>query len=371
MSKKLQYIKLSYEIKECVKKKLKIPNNYDELLEKIKSFIKNDDPNKIFQIYDIKLKKNINNDEEYQTFLKEHSSESNAILSISLVDKNSINIKKIPDYQLESSNICFESSIKPKINEIKIEMKKAEEEDEDEDLNEEEDKELTEEEKIKKSLRLMVRSKLKNLEKNIISELCNDIKNSQLISPNQNSNSNIVHKGIKCNQCGKNNIIGIRYKCSTCPNYNLCEDCEEDSTHDEDHIFVKIREPVPAEKQLEEKITQSKLKLKSRDFTVEPKVIKIKESDYISLVNVTLTNNGDFTWKKGSVFKCIKEKSNLLVGDLDIKEDIKPGNSVTLELVLEKEDNDFSQKELYISFKLIDDKLKQIGNIHKFVVELI
>ena len=366
MSKKIQYIKLSCEIKG--KRKIKVSNNFDELFKDIKLYLENDDPNKIYQIFDNKLNKYINNDKDYQTFLKDHSSENNINLSIGLVEKNSINIKKkkIPDYQLESSNICFESSIKPKIKEIKIEKEK-----EDEELNEEEDKELTEEEKIKKNLRLMVRSKLKNLEKNIISELCNDIKNSQLISPNQNNNSNIVHKGIKCNQCGKNNIIGIRYKCSTCPNYNLCEDCEEDSTHDEDHIFVKIREPVPAEKQLEEKITQSKLKLKSRDFTVEPKVIKIKESDYISLVNVTLTNNGDFTWKKGSVFKCIKEKSNLLVGDLDIKEDIKPGNSVTLELVLEKEDNDFSQKELYISFKLIDDKLNQIGNIHKFVVELI
>ena len=324
----------------------------------------------LYQIYDIKLKKNINNDEEYQIFLKEHSSENNVTLSISLVDKNSINIKKVPEYQLESSNICFESCIKPKKNEIKIEKEKEEEEDEDDDLNEEDDKELTEEEKIKKSLRLMVRSKLKNLEKNIISELCNDIKNSQLI-PNQNINSSIVHKGIKCNQCGKNNITGIRYKCSTCPNYNLCEDCEEDSTHDEDHIFVKIREPVSTEKQLEEKITQSKIKINNKDFTVEPKVIKIKQSDYINLVPVTLTNNGDSTWKKGTVFKCIKEKSNLLVEDLDIKEEVKPGNSVTLELVFEKEDNDFSQRELYVSFKLIDDKMNQIGNIHKFVVELI
>ena len=369
MSKKLQYIKLSSENKGIKKIKIVNNNNYDELLGNIKSYMQNDDPNKIFQIYDIKLKKNINNDEEYQTFLKEHSSEGNAILSISLVDKNSINIKKAPEYQLESSNICFESCIKPKKNEIKIEKEK-EEEDEDEDLNEEEDKELTEEEKIKKSLRLMVRSKLKNLEKNIISELCNDIKNSQLI-PNQNINGRIVHKGVKCNQCGKNNIIGIRYKCSTCPNYNLCEDCEEDSTHDEDHIFVKIREPVSTEKQLEEKITQSKIKINNKDFTVEPKVIKIRQSDYINLVPVTLTNNGDSTWKKGTVFKCIKEKSNLLVEDLDIKEEVKPGNSVTLELDFEKEDNDFSQRELYVSFKLIDDKMNQIGNIHKFVVELI
>ena len=169
MSKKLQYIKLSYEIKENVKKKLKIPNTYDDLLGIIKSFIKNDDPNMLYQIYDIKLKKNINNDEEYQIFLKEHSSEISATLSISLVDKNSINIKKAPEYQLESSNICFESCIKPKKNEIKIEKEKEEEEDEDEDLNEEDVKDLTEEEKIKKSLRLMVRSKLKNLEKNIIS----------------------------------------------------------------------------------------------------------------------------------------------------------------------------------------------------------
>ena len=365
MSKKLQYIKLRTEFKGI--KKTKIANNYDELLGAIKKFLTNDDQNKTYQLYDNKLNKIIKNNEDYQTFLKEHSSEANAILSISMVDKNIINIKEVPDYQLESSSICFESCIKPKINEIKIEEEEGE--DEYNILNEEEDKELTEEEKIKKSLRLMVRSKLKNLEKNIISELCNDIKNSQLMPPSQNSN--IVHKGIKCNQCGKTNIIGIRYKCSTCPNYNLCESCEEDSTHDEDHIFVKIHEPVSAEKTLEEKITNSMLKINNRDFTVEPKVIKIRESDYINLVNVTLTNNGDSTWKKGTVFKYIKEKSNLTAGDLDIKEEVKPGNSVNLEMVFEKEDNNFSQKELYVSFKLIDDKLNQIGNIKKFDVKLI
>jgi len=387
MCKKLQYIKLRTEFKGY--KKIKIANNYDELLGVIIQFLPNGDQNKIYQIYDKKLNKSITNNEDYQTFLKEHSSETNAKLSISLVDKNIINIKKVPDYKLESSSICFESCTKPKINEIKIEEEKEEKEDilvtlytliwdnkkdkhpmrPSNEVNEEEDKELTEEEKIKKSLRLMVRSKLKNLEKNIISELSNDIKNSQLISPIQNSN--ILHKGIKCNQCGKNNIIGIRYKCSTCPNYNLCESCEEDSTHDEDHIFVKIREPVSAEKTLKEKITNSILKINNKDFTVEPKVIKIRESDYINLVKVTLTNNGDSTWKKGTVFKYIKEKSNLTVGDLDIKEDVKPGNSVKLEMVFEKEDNNFSQKELYVSFKLIDDKLNQIGNIKKFYVELI
>lgn len=367
MSKKNQFIKLKPKDESKGIKKIKVANNYEELLVNIKLFLKNDDSNKIYQIYDIKLNKNINNDEDYQTFLKEHSSENNIILLISLIDKNSINIKKIPDYQLESSNICFESCIKPKINEIKIEKEKEEEDDE--ELNEEEGKELAEDEKIKKSIRLMVRSKLKNLEKNIISELCNDIKNSQLILKNQNSN--IVHKGVKCNQCGKNDIIGIRYKCSTCPNYNLCENCEEDSTHDEDHILVKIREPVSKEKNLEEKITQSMLKKNDNAFTVEPKALKIKENDYINLVNITLTNTGDLTWKEGSVFKFIKEKSNLLGIDLDIKEDIKPGNSVKLELVFEKEDNDFSKKELYISYKLVDDKMNQIGKIYKFVVELV
>ena len=105
------------------------------------------------------------------------------------------------------------------------------------------------------------------------------------------------------------------------------------------------------------------LKINNKDFTVEPKVIKIRESDYINLVNITLTNNGDSTWEERTVFKYIKEKSNLTVGDLDIKEDVKPGNLVKLELVFEKEDNNFSQKELYVSFKLIDDNLNQIVNI--------
>ena len=90
----------------------------------------------------------------------------------------------------------------------------------------------------------MVKSKLKILEESIIED----------ISKQVDLNIPIVHKGIKCSNCGMKNIVGIRYKCTTCPNYNLCEVCEEIIEHDEDHVLLKIKEPIQSEQILEQKI---------------------------------------------------------------------------------------------------------------------
>ena len=195
-------------------KMIYIPLTYNELLERVKEYLPNNDPNKIYQIFDIKFKKNINDQNDYQLFNLQHASRDKMTLLISLIEKKDIN--KIPDYQPESSSIFFESCIIPK-----------QEEKEEKEEEKYEEKELTEEEKIKESIRLLVRSKLKILENNILNEI--------------NNKGQPIHKGIKCNQCGINEIKGVRYKCSTCVNYNLCEKCEENTDHNEDHLFIKIK----------------------------------------------------------------------------------------------------------------------------------
>ena len=165
--------------------KTKILSDFDELLEKIKNFVPNNDSNKVYQIKDDKKQKIIDNENDYQSFIKEHESEKNTTLTINLIDKNRINIQKVIEYQPECSNIFFPSCIISKSKEIKKE--------------EEKEKELTEEEKIKESIRLLVKSKLKNLESSITNELINNVRNSQLTLSNQ---KHIIHKGVRCDECG-------------------------------------------------------------------------------------------------------------------------------------------------------------------------
>ena len=55
--------------------------------------------------------------------------------------------------------------------------------------------------------------------------------------------SQIIHPGVKCQNCLKEPIIGIRYQCTECNNYNLCSECEEKNSiaNAHPHNFIKIR----------------------------------------------------------------------------------------------------------------------------------
>ena len=338
MSDRSPYLKFKTNVSGKKVKKIYLPSSFNELCDRAQSYLENIDPNKTFQIIDAKLNKRINDQNDFQTFIMEHSTENNIVILINLVDKKDIN--KIPAYQMENSSIYFQSNVMPK-KEEKFPIK-------------EEKKELTEEERIKENIRSLVKSKLKTLESNIYNEI---IKNEQPI-----------HNGIKCNACGTKNIKGIRYKCSTCDNYNLCENCEENSNHDENHILLKIRQPI-VENELNQKISSSILF--RCDFSVEPDNFTLRKNDLVNVRRFTLNNIGNVPFKKGFWFKCIKEKSTIVGNDIKIEEEIKPGESKGLDILYDKENLVCKGNEYYSSYKLIDDKSKQIGNIHKFNLTLV
>jgi len=54
-----------------------------------------------------------------------------------------------------------------------------------------------------------------------------------------------VHRGITCNLCKVGPVRGIRYKCANCIDYDVCEACEAADTHNRNHVFVKIKVPIP------------------------------------------------------------------------------------------------------------------------------
>ncbi|ORZ11982.1 hypothetical protein BCR42DRAFT_453919 [Absidia repens] len=53
--------------------------------------------------------------------------------------------------------------------------------------------------------------------------------------------SGVKHNNVICDHCNAD-IVGVRYKCGHCPDYDLCEACEPLRLHNQDHVFLKIRQ---------------------------------------------------------------------------------------------------------------------------------
>lgn len=323
-------IKLKPEF-EGYSKKLEAPDTFDQLMDIIKHFFKNDNPDKIFKITDKKTKNIIKDHNDYESLILENFTEKEITLIINIIDKPL-------ELQEESNHICFKSNL--------ILPKKIE---------------LTEEEKIKQSIRELVQSKIAILEQSIIDQ----------ISKQVNMNPQNVHKGIRCSNCGMENIVGTRYKCTICPNFNLCEICEENIDHDDDHALLKIKEPISSEEVLEKKINDSFV-LIDLDFKAEPEIFEFKLSNMINIQTINLINTTNKIWNKKTSFICLKEKSNLIGNDIILDEEVEPGNYTKVEILYENMENiNKNQKEYYSSFKLIDENKKQIGKIHTFKIHLI
>lgn len=54
-----------------------------------------------------------------------------------------------------------------------------------------------------------------------------------------------IHRSITCNHCSTSPIRGLRYKCANCPDFDLCAMCEALEIHDRNHVFLKIKIPIP------------------------------------------------------------------------------------------------------------------------------
>jgi Ca2+-binding EF-hand superfamily protein len=54
------------------------------------------------------------------------------------------------------------------------------------------------------------------------------------------------HRGIRCDSCNESPIRGIRWHCLNCPDIDLCSMCEASFTHQQTHVFVKVKIPLPA-----------------------------------------------------------------------------------------------------------------------------
>ncbi|CAD8112023.1 unnamed protein product [Paramecium sonneborni] len=68
------------------------------------------------------------------------------------------------------------------------------------------------------------------------------IANSTIVE--EKEDKKIVHEKVCCDGCEMFPIIGTRYKCAVCKDFDLCEKCEDQGTHE--HAMLKIRKPEQA-----------------------------------------------------------------------------------------------------------------------------
>ena len=168
---------------------------------------------------EIKNKRYENKIEEYENQIKNY--ETN-ILESQQINKDLTNQKNI-----------FEAKIKNLENENEeyrnhgIEM---------ENMKEEINKKLEEKNKELEDSEIKYKEKEIEIEK-IITEMNN------LQKMLEKSICKTIHHGIACEKCFAEPIVGYRYKCSECDNYNLCQNCEEENSKNDEHPhdFIKIR----------------------------------------------------------------------------------------------------------------------------------
>ena len=340
-------------------KKIDFPEDYNELIEKTQSFIRIDQT-KQFQFIDEKVEKEIRNQKDFESMSKNYEKEKTTKILVNIIDKEET-IEEMPILSnVFSKNMLNEESINLSI------------------FPNEEKADIEAEDKIKNDIKELVKKKMKDLENNIVQDIYRTIK-SQLELQGEKNNTfdlnqdELIHKGIKCNECNIEDIKGIRYKCLQCQNYNLCKDCESDSNHDINHILIKIRKPLKEEDELLMQINRElEYKNDKYNYSVNTKELQFemgkKEKDLL-MKQITLKNIGEEPWKPGTVFKCLPD-SKLKGNDFRLGCKVNKSQTVNIEIIFDnfKDSIINSVNEYPVYYQMFNSNNEAFGDITKFKV---
>lgn len=138
------------------------------------------------------------------------------------------------------------------------------------------------------------------LVKDFISESVKTEATSSQVSSTVNKSqvNTSVHEGVICDGCNSKPIIGNRYKCSVCPDYDLCEKCEETTTHE--HTFLKIKKPVKLVSVPKVEAPKVEVPKYGYQFIADLKTIpdKLCDKDLVVYKTIVLKNTGSIEWPK-------------------------------------------------------------------------
>ena len=189
-----------------------------------------------------------------------------------------------------------------------------------------------------------------------IQNIVNNLTKINKTEISKNINCNTIHYGIICKNCSISPIIGYRYKCIECPDYNLCQNCEEQNSINEfhSHEFIKFRYLEIKNKinSINNGLNNINVNLKE-DYSYQCKnnsqlIVYTYEGINELKIDLTLLNNGNKPWSLDT--KLIFDNNFKIKGE-DIKlKPQKPGEKNTYEIIL-KNFNKFISGEYYTFLK--------------------
>ena len=334
-------------------RKIPYPSNFEELIKKAKEFVPYEENTKRYQLIDLKVKREITTQEDFELMTEEYQNEETVKIQVNLVNSNT-------EYLIPEKNDLNEIINESNIN---IQGKKNKE-----DLNE----------NGQNTMESIIKKKLKELEDKLVDELYNnsmmEIEKSKINNQNKGfkKNNSIkiqVHEGIICNKCGLE-IVGERFKCCQCQNFNLCENCEKNYNHDMRHIMVSIIFPIKNESEFSMKLDKNiRYKNENMNYNLEPKIFSFNRVNDIQIQEITIKNIGTQSWK-GVVLKCIEDKSEIIGQDCMIDETVEPNKEIKIKITFSNIDNQAKKgKNVYYSFfQMFNKRNETFGNITKIKI---
>lgn len=125
--------------------------------------------------------------------------------------------------------------------------------------------------------------------------------------------NDVIHIGIKCNNCNINPIKGARYKCTICECYNLCEDCYDKGIHG-DHEFDGLDSPQDEYDDVNcENLSDSQTDVKLLSPLKNIQSDKLKDSDFIESCSLSPENKDTKILKIKKVESLEKNISNPII----------------------------------------------------------
>ena len=139
------------------------------------------------------------------------------------------------------------------------------------------------------------------------------------------------HICVFCNNCQRGNFFGFRYVCSECNNYNLCEQCysNEIYTHDKEHVFIRIKNPIHVD-----------LNNYSCIFSPNRKY-EIRELGIFEL-KIDIINNGINDLKNCFISPIRFGKEYLNCLRKTITDEVKPGEKTTIDVCITFDNDDLN-----------------------------
>ena len=163
------------------------------------------------------------------------------------------------------------------------------------------------------------------------------------------------HTNVICHNCLASNFTGARYICCECDNFNLCQNCKENSniSHNADHAFVKITKP-------------AKMDIKNFKNLFRPNKMLLNNPKESFDIHFELVNKGENNLKGCYITSIKARKDYLRCVKKVITEDVESNQKIRtkLKIIFEEDDDDEDSQDVYEGYyRLFTEEGSPFGDV--------